>query len=162
MTLHEWARKFGIKHDALQALSSDVLGLEGAPSEPPSDEAHTEAWVQSKIRLEASRKGLRLWRNNVGAGYSEDGSFLRWGLANDSAKLNEVLKSSDLIGIRPIIVGPHHLGLVIGQFVARECKEPKWKLPTTPTDREKAQLNFLRLINSMGGDARFAVDDTTL
>ena len=104
--------------------------------------------------MEASTKGLRLWRNNVGAGYDESGNFMRWGLANDSKQVNSVLKSSDLIGIRPIVIQSHMMGLIVGQFVAREIKHGDWKW--TGSEREKAQRNFINLVNSLGGDARFA------
>jgi hypothetical protein len=67
-----------------------------------------------------------------------------------------VFKSSDLIGIRPVSFGGCHFG----QFVARECKAPGWEY--TGTLREKAQLNFLEFIASMGGDACFCTGEGTL
>lgn len=161
MTLYEWAAKHAVGWAALQELADEVLNLN--PGATPEELlGKSEGAVVNAVRLEASRKGLRVWRNNVGAGYAEDGSFLRWGLANDSAQVNKILKSSDLIGLRPIVVGPHHVGRVIGQFVARECKHPGWKMPKTPSERERAQLNFINLVNALGGDAKFATDDTTL
>ena len=119
-----------------------------------------EAYIQSKIRLEATRLGMRLWRNNVGALRTPSGSYVRFGLANDSAQVNEVFKSSDLIGIRLILITPEMVGQTIGQFVAREVKQEDWKY--TNTDREKAQKAFIDLINELGGDAKFTTGEGSL
>ena len=70
---------------------------------------------------------------------------------NESAQMNKTIKSSDLIGIRPVLVGPQHLGTTIGQFVAREVKAGSWKWGGT--DREVAQMRFIDMVNSLGGDA---------
>ena len=152
--LYEWAKRWGVPPMAVSELPA-VL----APDVELS-EGRSEGAVQTRIRLEASRKGMRLFRNNVGATYAEDGSFIRYGLANDSEKLNKVLKSSDLIGIRPVAVTEAHVGRTIGQFVAREVKAEGWKY--SGTAREEAQLAFLAMIASMGGDARFADREGTL
>ena len=120
----------------------------------------SETDVQAIIRLEATRKGLRLWRNNVGAFQTPDGSYVRFGLANDSPRLNSIFKSSDLIGIRPIRITRDMVGMVIGQFVAREIKPEGWIYKGT--DREKAQKAFIDLIKQLGGDAAFATGEGTL
>ena len=159
MNLDQWALKWGISAAALNDFRAQVLG-EFTEDQPAFESKRSEAFVQSAVRLEASRKGLRLWRNNVGAGYSEEGSFLRWGLANDSKQINERLKSADLIGIRPVHIKPHHVGAVIGQFVSRECKAPGWTY--SGTTRETAQLNWANLILSLGGDSGFATSEGTL
>jgi len=109
------------------------------------------------IRLQATRAGWRLWRNNSGAGKLENGSFVRWGLANDSAAVNCKIKSGDLIGIKPVLITPEMVGTVIGQFVSREVKCPGWKWHGTP--HEVAQLQWQNIINSMGGDATFTTGE---
>ena len=114
----------------------------------------SEAHVLSQVRLEATELGIRLFRNNVGACYTREGSFLRYGLANDSHALNSRIKSADLIGIRPVLVIPSMVGQTIGQFVSREIKYSQWKY--TGTDREKAQLAWAELIMSLGGDSGFS------
>lgn len=120
----------------------------------------SESGVLSDIRLEASQRGCRLWRNNVGATYTQSGQFMRFGLANDSAALNRAIKSADLIGIRPVLITSEDVGRVIGQFLSREVKHPGWKY--TATERERAQLAWAELINSLGGDACFCVGRGTL
>jgi len=119
-----------------------------------------ESEIQKRIQLEASKKGIRLWRNNVGGTYTDRGDFIRYGLANDSSKINKYYKSADLIGIRPVKITLDMVGSVIGQFVSREVKPSNWKF--TGTERELAQLRWAELINSLGGDAGFAKDEGTL
>ena len=110
-----------------------------------------ETGISNLIRLEASRKGCRLWRNNNGACTTDTGSFIRYGLANESAAVNAVLKSADLIGIRPMIIEPWMVGGTFGMFLSREIKQPGWKYRDTA--RERAQVAWRDLINSLGGDA---------
>ena len=118
----------------------------------------TEASVQARVRLAAARAGDALWRNNVGAGYLSGGAFVRFGLANDSAAVNANLKSADLIGIRPVLVTPEHVGTIIGRFVSRECKTAGWRFH--PNDeREAAQQRWADLVNRLGGDAAFSTGD---
>lgn len=116
----------------------------------------TESALQARIRQIYSERGWRLWRNNVGAFKTTDGGFVRYGLCNDSAAMNKRLKSSDLVGIRPVTVTDAMVGKIIGQFVAIECKHPGWQYKGT--DRERAQLRFLDLILSLGGYGRFESD----
>lgn len=126
-----------------------------------ADEGASESRVQSAVRLEASQKNVLMMRNNVGALLDERGVPVRYGLMNESKAMNQAVKSSDLIGIRPVLIGPQHLGATIGQFVARECKHGAWR--RSPTDKhEAAQEAFLRLVLANGGDAAFAPGIGTL
>ena len=158
MNLNEWAIKHGVPYEALEDLRAN-FGLISTDPEAPTI-GNNEAAAQSKVRLEASRKGARLWRNNVGATMDDRGNFIRYGLANDSKQMNTVIKSSDLIGIRPVVITADMVGHTIGQFIAREIKAPTWHF--TGTAREVAQLKFLELIVSLGGDAKFATGEGTL
>ena len=117
----------------------------------------SEASVAARVRLEASRLGIRLWRNNVGAGKLTNGTFIRFGLANESTQMNTHIKSADLIGIRPILIGPEHVGLTIGQFVSRECKHPGWRYAGDA--HEIAQKRWADLINILGGNASFVTGE---
>jgi len=120
----------------------------------------SELHITDLVRLEATRAGAMLWRNNVGATYTREGRFLRYGLANESQRLNTVLKSSDLIGIKPVLITQDMVGKTLGVFLAREIKTSTWKY--SGSDREKAQLAFINLINKMGGDAAFANSEGTI
>lgn len=154
MTLEQWALRWQVPLDALHELRRAF----GQSDNPPAPlVGASEAAVQTRVRLEASRRGMRVFRNNVGGGKLADGSFVRWGLANDSAALNEKLKSSDLIGIRPVVITDTHVGSTIGQFVSLEVKAAGWRF--TGTEREVAQEAWLRLVTSLGGHARFTTGE---
>lgn len=152
MTLTEWAVKYQVSPQALAELA--FLW----PTDPAEQHAAkgSEASVVAKRRLAASARGGRAWRNNVGAFQDARGNFIRYGLANDSAQQNKIIKSSDLIGIEPVTITPQHVGTVIGRFFAEECKRPGWKY--TGSEHEKAQLNFLHLVNALGGRGEFVSD----
>ena len=153
MNLHTWAQRWGVPIECLRDLQM-TLGLytPALPADAP-EAGKSEAWAQSAVRLEASQKGCHLFRNNVGALKDKTGRLVRYGLGNDSQALNDVLKSSDLIGFAPIEISTEHLGKRIAQFVAREVKEPIWQFRGDA--HEVAQLNFLNLVNANGGDAKF-------
>ena len=157
MTLQEWADRWRIPPQALDELTRTPEG--GMIITVQGD--RSEGNVQSRVRLEASRKGVKLFRNNVGAGKLSSGSFVRWGLANDSTKLNEAVKSGDLIGLRPVLIQPHHIGRVIGQFVSRECKREGWKFSANdPADC--AQVRWAAFVNLNGGDAAIVQNEGSL
>ena len=145
--MENWKIKYNISDEAFAALMPDT-------NPPPTGAFASEAGVQSACRLAVSKAGGRIWRNNLGAYKDERDNFIRYGLANDSAQLNAVIKSSDLIGILPIRITQAHVGTTIGQFVAIECKAPDWKY--RPNDeRATAQLKFITLIKALGGHAEF-------
>jgi hypothetical protein len=128
--------------------------------------SESEARVQSRIRLEAPHRGVKLWRNNVGVLTRDDGTPVRFGLANETSALNRQLKSGDLIGWRRRLITPADVGCVIAQFVSRECKPEDWR-PATPSDvrrfaHEQAQRRWIELILADGGDAAFATGVGTL
>lgn len=101
----------------------------------------TEFPEQSRVILKAFEMGFGLWRNNSGVA-REEHRHVRFGVGNDSARINKVWKSSDLIGI-----GPH------GRALWVEMKKPGWKF--TGTEREVAQSNAINDINKRGGIAFF-------
>lgn len=158
--LHEWARRWNVPLEMFRDLQI-TLGTytPPLPAEAPGA-GKSEAWAQSVVRLEASEKGVKLFRNNVGVLEDKTGRPVRYGLGNDSPKMNEVIKSGDLIGIRPVVILPHHVGHTFGQFVSREIKAPNWQY--TGGGREPAQLAWANLINANGGDAAFATGPGSL
>ena len=159
VSLVEWATRWGVRPEAFAELRAL---LHGVASVQPADGAsgQPEGHAQSLVRLEAARKGIYLWRNNVGALADETGRFVRYGLANDSAALNARFKSSDLVGLRPFVIQPHHVGYVFGQFTVREVKREGWTY--SGTTREVAQQAFLSLVLANGGDAAFTTGPGTL
>ena len=161
--LRMWGTRNGVSRAALAELEG-LLGIAGraALSDPEAaGEPGSESRQQSLIRLEAAKKDIILWRNNVGAFKTDEGGYVRYGLANDSQAMNERIKSSDLIGIRRKVVTPEMLGSVVGVFVARECKKEGWTLRASDK-HAGAQQTFINLVNAYGGDAAFATGEGSL
>lgn len=149
MLINDWAARWGVPDQAI----NDLLTMVSADDIPTIKPGVSEASVQQRVRLEASRAGARLWRNNNGVAENRNGQPVRYGLANESSKVNSVLKSSDLIGITPHVVTPADVGKTHGIFTAVEVKKQSWKF--TGEERETAQLRFILLVLSMGGIAKF-------
>ena len=101
----------------------------------------TEFPAQAEVILKAFQMGFALWRNNSGVA-REKHRHIRFGLGNDSAKLNKKWKSADLIG-----VGPN------GRILWVEMKKPGWVYKAT--EREVAQANAINQVNGLGGIAFF-------
>lgn len=93
-------------------------------SKPKEIAMTSEAVVLKRVMLEASRLGLRVWRNHTGGIKDAEGAYHRFGLC---------VGSSDIIGIAPG-----------GRFIAIEVKRPGGK----PTEQ---QVIFIDFINKMGG-----------
>ncbi len=142
-SLVQWARRHAVDQQALTELLL-ILAMPPAPPVNPTPQSETAA--QAEIRLEAPRWGGVLWRNNVGALPDRTGVLVRYGLANDSAKLNKHVKSSDLIGFTPV------QGVAV--FTAIECKRADWVWHATA--REIAQQRFHNVVRAGGGIAGFA------
>lgn len=139
----EWAQRWGV-HDVaiaeLLAMTQPIIH-----SQPSSSGQAT----QQAIRLEASKNGNAMWRNNNGACMDDTGRLIRYGLGHDSKRLSEVWKSGDLVGMQK----------GTGRLVMCEVKHSAWRAPEN--DRDRAQEKALMQVNALGGIGFFAthVDD---
>jgi len=116
----------------------------------------SESVVQQNAMLYMARLGGHAWRNNVGACRDDTGRQIRYGLANTSAEMNKKIKSSDVIGITPVLIQPHHIGQTLGVFTALECKPSNWRW--LPSDqRAPAQKAFHDIVKESGGFAGFVL-----
>lgn len=149
--LIEWAEKWGIPNAAFAELAQ--LTSDTAFTPDPDKVGRSEEAIQNARRVHAAQGGAWLMRNNVGALKDHTGRVLRFGLCNETKDVNKRLKSSDLIGIEPVRITPAHVGQVIGQFVAIECKEYDWKW--SGNAHEMAQLAFGCRVRSLGGKFHF-------
>jgi len=156
-TYADWAQAHPIAAAALtRILCTDATHHRGG----------SEALVQQRVRISVADQGAMAWRNNVGATPARCPDCnapqvpIRFGLANDSSRLNKRIKSSDLIGCIPRTITPAMVGTTIGQFAAIECKRAGWKY--TGTDREAGQAAWLALISRLGGFARFTTGEIEL
>lgn len=105
--------------------------------------------------MEGPKHNCILERNNSGAFCDQTGRQIRFGLGNISGKHAENMKSSDLIGIRTIIVTPGMIGQKLGIFVAIEMKKEDWNPNKVLDKRERAQKNYIDWIIARGGIAGF-------
>lgn len=146
-----WEQRHPQAAQELQHILSTVHTPSGGQS---------EARVLQDVSMQIASLGGRAWRNNVGATPSRCPSCnvkmrpVRYGLANDSKKLNTLFKSSDLILAIPRVITPDMVGSVIAQFGSVECKPEGWTYQGT--EHEVAQKAWLTLIKQMGGYAVFS------
>jgi len=153
MTLADWQARWG-HHVPAQAIAELTAILSPVMPLPAPTARHSEAAGAAQIRLAAGRAGVPVWRNNRGGAYDNTGRFIRYGLGNESPALNARWKSSDLIGMLPVVVQPSHVGQTLGVFLAVETKKPGWRL--TPGDkRAQAQAAFLQSVQGFGGVGGF-------
>lgn len=117
-----------------------------------------ESAVQSRTQVEFCRvTGGQIFRNNSGACEDKTGRLIRYGLGNVSAQHVRRFASSDLIGVTPVVIQPHHVGQTLGVFTALECKKSDWHM--TPSDaRAQAQQRWMQLVLDCGGIASFITD----
>lgn len=157
MSLLEWLVKWNIPPLALKELCETCVHV-GLPEDDTPE--GVEAPVQRDLRLEAARMGKYLFRNNKGAGRMESGNFVRYGLANDSKKLSDTVKSADLIGLETLFVTMEMVleavaqglpGYKVGRFLSVEAKKPSWKFSGSLEDM--AQLKWATFVNDTGGRA---------
>ncbi|MCH9838635.1 hypothetical protein K0U83_23430 [bacterium] len=168
---NQWAAR----HPQAAAELQAALGAVPWPANDLTD-GKSEAWAQQQVRLNwakhsvVGRDGARVhgmaWRNNVGATPArckhcgEKQQPVRYGLANDSQRLNEAVKSHDVIGIIPRLIRPQDVGAIVGQFGSIETKRPGWKY--TGKNQEQGQANWGALIRKLGGFATFSTGEIEL
>lgn len=161
MTYEQWAARHPRAAAELFAMVRDMPW-----PEPAKVDEKSEAWAQQQIRFKIAQLGGMAWRNNVGAtpakcpDCGEKQRPVRFGLANDSQKLNERIKSSDLIAAIPRLITQDMVGTTIAQFGSIEAKHPGWRY--TGTEREQAQAAWLALVAKLGGYATFSTGDIEL
>lgn len=117
-----------------------------------------EEVVQAELRLKIAREGkTHVFRNNSGAMKDATGRVVRYGLANDSSRVNEEIKSHDLIGWTEVVITPDMVGKTVAVFTSIECKKEGW-IPNLNDKRENAQRKWGEAIIKAGGIARFISD----
>ncbi len=164
-----WTRRWNLPQQAVAELMQ-VLGTAVSVQPPVPTTATSEAATQAHRMLRAARRGAWLIRNNSGALTDKTGRLVRYGLGHSDANTIKVCKSSDLIGIEPVLVTQQHVGTIIGRFVAEEIKHPGWvylgdrpcickpRKPLCDYCHQRAQMNFIKKIISLGGRASFVTD----
>ena len=154
MNLIEWSLKHHVSPEALRELCESALYLQ------PDVDGASEARVQSEIRRDAARRGVYLFRNNRGAGKTDTGSYIRYGLANDSKKFGDAIKSADLIGWETLLITEDMVGTFIARFLSVEAKRRDWKF--SGTLEEMAQAKWAAVVNAQGGRAIITNDPSVV
>lgn len=151
--LSDWASRHSVGPIAM----AELFGLMGYTPETPVElDGKNEAYVQSAVRLAAPTAAMTLFRNNVGALKDERGVPIRFGLANDTAALNKVLKTGDLVGYQSGWFRDYETcdPVKVGVFAMAECKKAGWSF--RPNDaHEVAQLRAINMVLAAGGVAGF-------
>lgn len=127
--------------------------------------ATPESRASQAVALRASAWGSRLFRNNSGVLPDPNtGRPVRFGLGNESAKINKEMKSSDYIGWTSVVITPEMVGKQIAVVTALEVKAVGFKPKQEYRDgsREKAQNKFIQLIISAGGISGFCWDEQSV
>lgn len=105
--------------------------------------------------LTGSAKGWRLFRQNTGVGWVGKLRSKKAGtVILDNARVLHAglcVGSSDVIGLRPVVITADMVGQTIGQFVAAEIKTPG--VPVT-----KEQAGFIEMVKRLNGHARIVRD----
>ncbi len=162
MTYNEWAAR----HPAAALDFQAMLNALPWPRADEETDGRSEAWAQQQVRMQIARAGAMAWRNNEGATPSKCPDCgvkrqpIRYGLGNDSARLNDAVKFGDLIGAVPRLIRPEHIGQTIAQFAMVECKKPGWVFKGTP--EEIGQAKGLALVKQLGGFATFSTGQIAL
>ena len=147
--IHSWAVRHGVSASAAAEL---IMMITPYPS-TVGPTGKSEASVQQKTRVLAFSMGNSLWRNNNGGATTDDGRVIRFGVGNDSSKINKKWKSGDLIGITRVM--STQIGQVFGVYTNIEMKRPGWR--QVPSDaRAKAQAACMNNVRALGGLAGFA------
>lgn len=118
----------------------------------------SEMALQQQLRILAAQRGTPLLRNNSGACRDDSGRMIRYGLGNDSERINKHFKSSDLIGIWPVKITQDMVGQTLGVFFAVEVKRPGWRFSESD-DRARAQKAFGDWVIQHGGFFTFATSE---
>lgn len=123
-----------------------------------------ESKASQDIELTAPKLGVRLLRNNNGACQDATGRLIRYGLGNTSKRVSDQIKSSDFIGITPVVITPDMVGKTVGVFTAIEAKPEGFKVRAeyNRKSREWAQENFLQFVRDNGGFAGFCTSGKSL
>jgi hypothetical protein len=123
--------------------------------------ATPESKASQVVRLRATARGSRVFRNNSGVLFNQEGVPIRFGLGNESKKINQEMKTSDFIGWTQITITPEMIGKKVAVFTAIEAKALGFKVKKIypKKSREHAQNKFITIVNNAGGIAGFASCD---
>lgn len=106
-----------------------------------------ETVIQNDIKVQLSKMGFIIFRNNVG-GWKDPktGRLIKYGLC---------VGSSDIIGLKPTLITQEHVGKILAIFSAFETKTEEGKL-------SPEQIQFLDMVKKNGGIACVSRSENSL
>lgn len=120
-----------------------------------------EGIATDDVLIGASSCGMRVMRNNNGAMQDHTGRVVRYGLGNESKKLNQEMAFGDQVGLTPITITADMVGKKVAVFTMLEVKPPAKleasikRAMTVKDSREAAQLRAIHWVVNNGGIANF-------
>lgn len=156
--LSDWARRHAVGPQAMFELY-ELMGF--TPEVPEVCKGKDESYVQSFLRLQGPPLGYNLARNNRGALPNEKGVPIRFGLWNDTAALDKVCKSGDLIGYQSGWFRDYETAepVKVAVFSMVECKRATWRGFNPDDPREAAQQRCISMVLTAGGIATFSTGE---
>jgi hypothetical protein len=117
-----------------------------------------EAKAKEVVRLRANQWGARLFTNNTGVAYTEQGRPVFFGLGNDGVKDSESIRTPDDVGFTIVTITPEMVGKKIAVFTAIDAKKLGFVLKDTypKGSREYGQKKFFDIVINANGIAGFA------
>ncbi len=117
-----------------------------------------ETTAKRLVLLRAGQYRARLFKNNTGVAYTQDGRPVFFGLGNEGKKDDESIRTPDDVGFTIITVTPDMVGKEIAVFTAIDSKKAGFRVKSdyTKGTREYGQNKFFELVKKHGGIAGFA------
>lgn len=117
-----------------------------------------ETKAREQVLLRANQWGCRLFHNNSGVAYTENGRPVFFGLGNVGKKKQEDIRTPDDVGWTQVTITPDMVGKTVAVFTAIDSKkfgfEPKQEY--SKNTREYGQNKFFNQVKAAGGIAGFA------
>ena len=117
-----------------------------------------EAIAKDNVLIRAGQYRARLFKNNTGVAYTQDGRPVFFGLGNEGTKDDESIRTPDDVGWTTIVITPEMVGKEIAVFTAIDSKKAGFRVKSdyTKGTREYGQNKFFKLVKKYGGIAGFA------
>lgn len=117
-----------------------------------------ETIAKRVVLLRVGQYRSRMFKNNTGVAYTENGRPVFFGLGNDGKKDDDSIRTPDDVGWTTITITPEMVGKEVAVFTAIDSKKLGFvvKSDYTKGTREYGQNKFFNLVLKSGGIAGFA------
>ena len=117
-----------------------------------------ETKAKENVLLRAAQWKSKLFKNNTGVAYTQDGRPVFFGLGNEGKKTADDIRTPDDVGWTKITVTPDMVGKEIAVFTCIDSKRLGFTVKSNYTKgtREYGQNKFFEIVKRDGGIAGFA------